>query len=144
MRRPPATKRQKIELDPRMMQSAEEHQDIPSEDVAVMPVREPRKRCRGQKLTAGQRGEPKELTRGNCGSRRKLAAACMKVSRHTIVAWLKRKLFRKSGTQEHCGSWRLFAAASRGMARCARVSLRRGHNGKRHGQVNVGQEIKKR
>jgi hypothetical protein len=99
-----------------MMQSAEEHQDIPNEDVAVMPVAEPRKRHRGKKLiacigetdantekinpgmmqsveehkdvlivvvavrpvgelkmrrrvgksTAGRRGEPKELTRGNC------------------------------------------------------------------------------
>jgi hypothetical protein len=29
--------------DPRMMPSMEEHQDIPTEDIAVMPVREPRK-----------------------------------------------------------------------------------------------------
>jgi hypothetical protein len=63
-------------MDPGMMQSAEEHQDVPNEDVAVMPVGEPRKRRRGRKLIAERRGEPKELNRGNHGSRRKLAAAC--------------------------------------------------------------------
>jgi hypothetical protein len=57
----------------RMMPSVEEHQDTFTEDVAVMPVEEPRKQRRGRKLTAGRRGEPKELTRRNCGSRRKLA-----------------------------------------------------------------------
>jgi hypothetical protein len=42
----------KIEQNPDMMQSAEEHQDIPNEDVAVIPVAEPRKRRRGKKLIA--------------------------------------------------------------------------------------------
>jgi hypothetical protein len=67
---------EKIETDPGMMQSTEEHQDILSEDVAVLPVKGLKKRLRVRKLTAGRSGEPKELTRGNCGSRRKLAAAC--------------------------------------------------------------------
>jgi hypothetical protein len=31
----------KIEQDPGMMQSVEEHQEIPTEDAAVMPVGEP-------------------------------------------------------------------------------------------------------
>jgi hypothetical protein len=39
-------------IDPGMIQSVEEHQDVPNEDVAVMLVVEPRKRCRGRKLTA--------------------------------------------------------------------------------------------
>jgi hypothetical protein len=94
---------EKIETDPGMMQSAEEHQDIPIEEVAVMPVEGLKKRRRGRKSTAGRRGEPKKLTRGNCGSRKKLAAACRKVSRHATVAWLKRKVFRRSGTQENFG-----------------------------------------
>jgi formiminotetrahydrofolate cyclodeaminase len=38
---------EKIERDTEMMQSAEEHQDVPSEDVAVMPVKGLMKRCRG-------------------------------------------------------------------------------------------------
>jgi hypothetical protein len=77
---------EKIEENPEMMQSAEEHQDMPNEDVAVMPVGEPRKRRRGRKSNAGRRGEPKEQIRGKCGSRKKLAATCTKVSRHATVA----------------------------------------------------------
>jgi hypothetical protein len=84
---------EKIETDPGMMQSAEEHQDILSEDVAVMPVKGLNKRRRGRQSTAGRRGEPKELIRGSGGSRTKLAAACRKVSRHATVAWRKRELF---------------------------------------------------
>jgi hypothetical protein len=78
---------EKIEQNPGMMQSAEEHQDFRSEDVVVRPVKGLKKRHRGRKLTAGRRGETKKLTRGNCGSRRKLAAACRKVSRHAAVVW---------------------------------------------------------
>jgi hypothetical protein len=70
---------EKIEQDPGMMQSVEEHQDVPNEDVAVMPVKGLKKRRREQKSTAGRRGEPKKLNRGNFGSRKKLAAACRKV-----------------------------------------------------------------
>jgi hypothetical protein len=74
-----------------------------------------------------------------------LAAAGRKnVSRHATVAWLKRKLFRRSGTQKRCRSRRIFAAARRGMARCAGVAQREGHDGKRHSQDNVGQKIKRR
>jgi hypothetical protein len=44
---------EKIEPDLTMMQSVEEHQDILSEDVAVMPAKGLKKQRRGQKLTAG-------------------------------------------------------------------------------------------
>jgi hypothetical protein len=54
---------EKIEQEPGMMQSMEEHQDIPTEDAtAAKPLNERRKRNRGWKSTAGRRGEPKELT----------------------------------------------------------------------------------
>jgi hypothetical protein len=85
---------EKTEQDTEMIQSAEEHQDVPSEGVAVMPVAKSRKPRRVRKSTAGRRGEPKELTRGNHGSRRKLAAACRKVSRRATVALRKRNVFR--------------------------------------------------
>jgi hypothetical protein len=62
------TNTEKTVPDPEMMQSAEEHRDVPSEDVIVRPVKGLRKRRRGRKLTARQRGEPKELTQGDCGS----------------------------------------------------------------------------
>jgi hypothetical protein len=73
-----------------------------------------------------------------------VSVAGRRASRHATVAWLKRKLFRRSGAQEHCGSRRIFAAASRGMAHCAGVARRREHDVKRYSQVNVGQETKKR
>jgi hypothetical protein len=95
---------EKIEENPEIMKSAEEHQDVSSEDVVVGPVKGLKKRRRGRKSTAGRRGEPEKLNRGNCGSRKKLAAACRKVSRHATVAWRKRKLFRKSETRGFCGS----------------------------------------
>jgi hypothetical protein len=94
-----------------MMQSVVEHQNVPSEEVAVMSVGEPRKRRTVGKSTAGRREEPKERIRGNCGSRRKLAAACRKVSRHARVTLGKRKLFRTSGTQENYGPSKDLTAA---------------------------------
>jgi hypothetical protein len=60
----------KIEQDPGMMQSVEEHQDIPREEAASMPVRGLRKRCRVWKLAAERRHKPKKGTRGYCGSRK--------------------------------------------------------------------------
>jgi hypothetical protein len=112
----------KTEQDPGMMPSVEEHQYTSTEEVAVMPVKGLRKRRRGRKLTAGRRGESKEVTRGNCGSRRKLDAACRKVSRHATVAWRKRKLFRKSETRGYCGSRKRVTVADRRTSRHATVA----------------------
>jgi hypothetical protein len=69
-RRPPAKKQQanpeklkvcqeKTEPDPEMMQSIGEHQEIPKEEAAVMPVGGLRKRRRDRNLTAGCRQKPK-------------------------------------------------------------------------------------
>jgi hypothetical protein len=52
MRRPPAEKMTKNEPDRGIMQSTEEHQKIPKEEAAVMPVRESRKRHRIRNLAA--------------------------------------------------------------------------------------------
>jgi hypothetical protein len=68
-----------IEPNPGMMQSIEEHEEIPKKDTVVMPVGGPRKRHRVCSLR----------TQGYCGSRRKLAAACRKVSCCAKVAWRK-------------------------------------------------------
>jgi hypothetical protein len=102
-----------------MMQSAEEHHEIPNECAVVKPVRIRKRRHRGRKETARRRLEPKELNRGDRGSRKKLAAACRKASHHATVAWIKRNVSRKSWT---CGNYglRKEVAASRGKAaRCA-------------------------
>jgi hypothetical protein len=74
--------------DPEMMQSAEEHQEIPTADVAIMPVEEPRQRRRVRKLAAKRRQKPKERTRRNCGSRqKKLAADGIRTTHPAKVAW---------------------------------------------------------
>jgi hypothetical protein len=91
----------------------EEHQDVPSEYVVVMPVKGLRKRRRGRKSTAGRRGEPKELNQGNHGFRKKLAAACRKVSRYATVAWRKRNFTRRSETRGYCGSRKGVTVAER-------------------------------
>jgi hypothetical protein len=88
------------EPDPGKMQFVVEHQEVPKDDAIVKPVKARRKRRRGRKLTAGRRGEPKELTRGDCGSERKLAASYRKMSRHSAVAQRKRNVIRKIGTQK--------------------------------------------
>jgi hypothetical protein len=56
------------EPDPGMMQSTEEHQEIPKKDAAVMPVGEPRKRRRVCNLAAERLQKRKEWTRGYLGS----------------------------------------------------------------------------
>jgi hypothetical protein len=87
---------EKTEPDREIMQSVAEHQMAPKEDAIVKPVKGRKKRHRGRKLAAGRHGEPKELTRSDCGSGRKLAAACRKVSSCATVAWQKRNLFKKN------------------------------------------------
>jgi hypothetical protein len=49
------------------------------------------------------------------------------MTRRTTVAWRKRNVFRKIGTQENCGPRKEFAAAGIRMIHCAGVAwLRRG------------------
>jgi hypothetical protein len=54
-----------------MMQSIEEHQEIPKGEAAVMPVRGLKKCHSVRNLTAELRQKPKERTREYCGSRKK-------------------------------------------------------------------------
>jgi hypothetical protein len=62
------------------MESEEKHQEAPKENAIVKQVKGRKKRHRGRKPAAGRCGEPKELTLSVCGSGKKLAAACRKVS----------------------------------------------------------------
>jgi hypothetical protein len=119
---------EKTEPDPGMMQSTEVHQEIPKGEAAVMPVGEPRKRRRVRSLAAERRQKQEERTRGNRGSRRKTAAACWKVSRCARVAWHRKSVVRKIGTQENCGPCKEFATAGIRATRCAKVALRKGRS----------------
>jgi hypothetical protein len=111
------TEVKKIEQDPGMMQSMEEHRDILTQDAVVMPVGEPRKRRRVRNLAAKSHQKRKERTRGNCGT-----TCRKKVSRHATVAWRKRNLFRKIWTKVNCGPRSTLAAASRKITRSAKVA----------------------
>jgi hypothetical protein len=128
---------EKTETDPGMMQSTEEHQEIPKGEAAEMPVRELRKRRRVRSLAAERHQKRKERTRGNCGSRRKSAAACRKVSRCARVAWHRKSVVRNIGTQENCGPHKEFATAGIRATCCAKVARRKGRS---HEGPSVQQE----
>jgi hypothetical protein len=75
-----------------------EHWEVSKEHAAAETGKVPWHRDRH--LAAGCRGKPKELTRGYCGSRRKLAAACRKVSHHARVAWCKRYIISNNWSRD--------------------------------------------
>jgi hypothetical protein len=56
-----------------LMQSVEEHQQVPREDAVVILVKRRKRRHRGREEAAGRNGEPNKLTQGDCGSRKKLS-----------------------------------------------------------------------
>jgi hypothetical protein len=109
-----------------MMQSAEEHQDIPSEDVAVMPVKGLRKKRRVLNLAADSRQKWKNGTRRNCGSKRKSDVAYRKVPHCAIVARCKRNVFRKIWAEVNCGSRSTLATAGRRMTCHVKVAWLKG------------------
>jgi hypothetical protein len=104
---------------PVYMESESEHREFLNENAVVKPVRGRKKLHRGRKQAAGRRGEPKELIRGDCGSRKKLAADCSKVSRRATVAWRKRNTFRKSWTNGNCEPRKEVTTAGRKITSCA-------------------------
>jgi hypothetical protein len=116
-----------VELNTAEMKSESEHREVSKEDAIGKPVNGRKKRHWGRNIVAGRRGEPKELTRGECRSRRKLAASCGKVSHRAAVARRKRNVFRKILTQGHCGPRKESATAGRNITRCARVAQLMGH-----------------
>jgi hypothetical protein len=128
---------EKIEPDPEMMQSAEEHQEIPIEDAAIMPVGEPRKRRRVQYLATQSHWLRKDRTRGNHGSRRTSPAACRKVYRRAKVAWRNRNIVRNNWTQKHCGALNELNAARMRTSRCADVPRGKGNVGKTRTRNNA-------
>jgi hypothetical protein len=112
----------KTEPDPGMMQSTEEHQDIPKGEAAVMPVGEPKKRRWVCNLAAERRQKMKKRTRGSRGSRRKSSAACRKVSCRAKVARRKMNLFMNVQTQRNCGPRKRVTVTGRKTTRRATVA----------------------
>jgi hypothetical protein len=94
-----ARKTTDLKADPEEMETETEQWEVPKDRAAVKPVGGLRKRHRGRKLAAGRRGEPEELTRGDCGSGWKLAASGRKVSRRARVAWRNMHIIRNKWTR---------------------------------------------
>jgi hypothetical protein len=85
------------------MEPGPEHREIPKEETAVKSSETMKKRHRSRHLAAGCLGKRKELTRGDCGTRRKLAAACRKVSCGARGEWRKRDIIRNKWTRAKVG-----------------------------------------
>jgi hypothetical protein len=87
---------EKLEASPEEMESGTEHREVPREHAAVKPVGGLRKWHRGRNLAAERRHKPKEWNRGNCGSRKKLAAT----TRRAGVARRQGDVVRKNQTRD--------------------------------------------
>jgi hypothetical protein len=124
-----------FEPNPGMMQSIEEHQEIPKGEAAVMPVGEPRKRRRVCNLAAERRQKTRERAQGYSESRRKSAAACRKVFRRAKVAWRKINFIRKIQIQASRESRKELAVARRDDASCKRAIAQ----GTRSQEIRPGQ-----
>jgi hypothetical protein len=85
-----------LEANPEEMQPEAMHREVPKKEAAAKYSGAVKKRHRGQHLAAGPRGQPEERTRGNFGSRKKLAAACRKMTRSAEEARFKAHVVRKN------------------------------------------------
>jgi hypothetical protein len=113
------------EQGPKESESGAERQ-VPTEEVAVKSSGITKKRPRGRRIAAGRRVRPTIQIRGDCESRRKLVAACRKVSRCAAVAWRRRNIFRDIRTQGNCGPRQKFCAAGIMVTLRARLARRKG------------------
>jgi hypothetical protein len=80
---------EKVEASQGEMQSEEVHEEVPKEEAAVKSFGALMKQHRGQHLAAECGQKPKKGTRGNGGSRMKLASACRGLIHHAGVAQCK-------------------------------------------------------
>jgi hypothetical protein len=86
---------EKIEPNPRMMQSVEEHQEIPKGEATVMPVGGLRKQHIDQNLAAECHQKPKGRIQASCESRRRLTVTSRKMTRSARLTWHRRNVIRK-------------------------------------------------
>jgi hypothetical protein len=89
-----------LEANSEELEILAEHRKVPKENAAVKPVGGLRKRHRSRHLALGCRGQPEERTRGNGGSRKKLAATDRRMARRAGVARLKGHVVRKNRTRD--------------------------------------------
>jgi hypothetical protein len=80
------------------MKSVMVHEEVPKEHATVKHVRRLRKQHRGENLASERYQKLKEQTWGNCGSQKKLAAACRGMTHRAGVAQCKGHIIRKNQT----------------------------------------------
>jgi hypothetical protein len=119
------------------MESEVERQEASTEEATVKSSGTMMKWHRRWHLVAGRWGEPKELTQGDCGSKRNLAAACRKVSHCAAVVRRKGNVIRKFCTQGNFEPWKELATASRKITCCAGVAWHEGHRCKGENKDDV-------
>jgi hypothetical protein len=81
------------------MKSITVHEEVSKKEAIVKSSGKLKKRRGDRHLPVGRRGEPKERTRGNCGSRMTLAASCKRMTRRAGVARRKGNVVRKNLTR---------------------------------------------
>jgi hypothetical protein len=91
-----------LKANPEDMAFEVKHREVPKEHATVKPVGRLRKRHKDRNLAMERRQTPKEQTQVNCGFRRKLALAGMKMTYHTKVAWRKGNV-RNNQTRDKAG-----------------------------------------
>jgi hypothetical protein len=92
-----------------MEQSVAEHEEVPNDEDAVMPVGELRKRHGNRNLTAGRRQKVKGRIQASCEYRKRLAPAGRRMNLCAGVAWLRRGVVRKDCTRAMVegATWRI-------------------------------------
>jgi hypothetical protein len=89
-----------MELNLEDTESEVKHREVPTEEAAVKSSGTMKKQHSGRRQAAGQCRELKKLTRGDCGSQRKLAATCRKVSPCAAVHGARETSSGKFGPRE--------------------------------------------
>jgi hypothetical protein len=102
------------EPDPGMVQSIEKRCEIPYEEATVMPVREPRKRCRVRNLAEERHQKMKERLGGEKenpgGSWPSHARMCPAIQKWHGGKGTSSGMFRPKGIVEHARNWSSLAA----------------------------------
>jgi hypothetical protein len=83
-----------------VMEPEAEHQEVPKEEAAVMPVGRLRRWLRDWNLAVERHQKPKETNRRSCESWKRLTVSSRRMTRCAGVAWLGRNVVRKYRTRK--------------------------------------------
>jgi hypothetical protein len=90
-----------MDTNPGEQKSVAVHEEIHKKEATVEISGTMKKGHRGRNLAAGHHGEPRERTRGNGGSGKKLAASCRGITCRVGGAQHKGNVIRKNRTRDN-------------------------------------------